>query len=122
MAHPNQMPLKRVTLDKGDGTIIGSEMAEWGFANRRPVCAANNCGSGREMFSCANDNDCSTAVAKGNCVKITDLALQFGFTSDTGCKSSPYSFSLDYNCPLTVLSRGCIIRALERGKWELKSL
>jgi len=104
-AHGNQMPLRQVVVDKGDGfdTRVDSGLSD-SIGNRKPVCSEDKtCGSMeyQSQFSCNSNSDCVPGLGSASCVDISanKSYYSFGNTTDTGCKAKPWDFVMDYNCP-----------------------
>ncbi|PIT88724.1 MAG: hypothetical protein COU29_00535 [Candidatus Magasanikbacteria bacterium CG10_big_fil_rev_8_21_14_0_10_36_32] len=105
-AHGNQMPLRKIWVDKGDGIKISNDSVS--FGNRKFKCAEGTCGAtaGGWQFPCENNDDCAPLYSDS----ITDDSTacyypaaydhrKFGNTGDTGCHEGPYDFVTDFNCP-----------------------
>ena len=115
-ASPNQMPLRRVAVKKGDGTDPVS-VESVSLSNKKPECTASKfcqcppydsdgsttgCSSNEnELMPCDNDSDCVGLSTNTECGDVaSNDYLTFGSTSDTGCKAEPYEFIVDYSCPM----------------------
>ena len=112
-AQGNQMPVRRVVMDKGDGQQVVNEGTSIG--NRKPKCASKgvcyfftgDTDASRHLgyqYPCETSEDCKPVVAPADTTHscttegITDLK-SFGSTEETGCKDLPWEFSGDYICP-----------------------
>ncbi len=97
-AHGNQMPLRRVVVNKGDDndTQVDSEISD-SIGNRKPLCTDSTCGNDEEdwPFTCNTNADCGGS----SCYPQSAEERTFGNTTDTGCKDKPWDFVMDYNCP-----------------------
>ncbi|MFA5128179.1 MAG: carbohydrate binding domain-containing protein [Patescibacteria group bacterium] len=114
-ASPNQMPLRRVAVRKGDGTDPVAVESE-SLSNKKPSCNTKFCDCNRntgtggdefciqdlsELMPCSNDSDCDGLTNNTVCSGSSASGYTtFGSTSDTGCKAEPYDFIVDYSCPM----------------------
>jgi hypothetical protein len=107
-ASPNQMPLRRVAVRKGDGTDPVSVESE-SLSNKKPMCGSKLCWeeggfdwtlpSESSLMSCNTDSDCSSlGSGSWNCEDVSGYKT-FGSTEEYGCKAEPYEFVVDYSCP-----------------------
>jgi len=113
-AHPNQMPLRKVVLDKTGHDISPTVMESESFANKKLTCAGGWCqgGGSRWDVNCdpsqGVDNNPVCQQLKnylnesGNftCKQIdpSDAFASFGSTPTTGCSQGYVEFFMDLSC------------------------
>ncbi|MCX6781655.1 MAG: carbohydrate binding domain-containing protein [Candidatus Magasanikbacteria bacterium] len=102
-AHGNQMPIRRIVVDKGDSfgdTQIDSLISD-SLGNRKFACSEKICDDTDEgsQFPCNSDGDCDPANTYYTCGDTSSDIKKFGNTDDTGCKAKPWDFVTDFNCP-----------------------
>lgn len=108
-AHGNQMPVRQVVTDKGDGkdNWVDTGMND-ALSNRKPVCSSDACSDSQVdqsgwQFPCNSSSDCAplsgSGLGKTVCYGGMTDYQSFGNTSETGCKAKPWDIVADYNCP-----------------------
>lgn len=106
-AHPNQMPLRKIILDKTGQDTGPTEIESASFANKKLSCAGGWCkNSSRWDITCdpsqgASSNPVCRQLGNYDCVGIDDdeAFAKFGSTLGTGCSEGYVEFFLDLTCP-----------------------
>ena len=115
-AHPNQMPLRKISLDKTGNDTQAVEIEDQSLANKKISCTFQGGCRGTESpslgsfdwpdLSCdprqgsSNNPICSTLGSGWTCKEYgNELYNSVGSTADSGCSEGYVEFYMDLTCP-----------------------
>jgi len=135
-ADKNQMPIKQVSVDWGNGkgaNLYGGRLGS--LANQRGVLEANECTNGKCIYkpstvvNCVNSTDCILSDIK--CTKVSDCknqfidvckpvdqATSFGTILNKSCNASPFVFNNTYDCIDSVGKDVCGVDGITTNCWD----